>query len=85
MGKSGLWLHTVIGARKKFMAQEEKTRSWSMIAIIAFNITIILCMSGYILRRGGTGGLYFMDFVVAIVLATFVACGAFLAAMKLDK
>ena len=56
-----------------------------MIALMAFNITIILCMVGYIFKRGGMGGLYFMDFVVTIVLATFVACGAFIAAMMLDK
>jgi cytosine/uracil/thiamine/allantoin permease len=67
------------------MAQQDKTRKWSMIALIAFNITVILCMIGYVLGRGGLGGLYFMDFVVAIVLATFVACGAFIVAMMLDK
>ena len=67
------------------MAQEDKTRTWCMIALMAFNITIILCMVGYIFKRGGMGGLYFMDFVVTIVLATFVACGAFIAAMMLDK
>ncbi len=67
------------------MEPEDKTRRWSIAAILAFNITVILCVIGYVWKRGGMGGLYFMDFVITIVLATFVACGAFLAAMKLDK
>ncbi|MGW8256346.1 MAG: hypothetical protein ACWGMZ_02555 [Thermoguttaceae bacterium] len=67
------------------MASEDKSRSWSMISLIAFNITVILCIITSVLIRGGFGGLYFKDFIVAIVLGSFVACGAFLAAMKLDK
>jgi hypothetical protein len=66
------------------MAQDDKTQRWSMVALIAFNVTVILCMIIYIMARGGMGGLFFGDFFVALVLGAVVACVAFIAAMKLD-
>ena len=67
------------------MAQDDKTRRWSMIAIIAFNFMVLLCMIIYIYKRGGMGGLYFMDFIVTIVLATFAAAAAYVVSMMMDK
>lgn len=66
------------------MAQDDNTQRWAMFAIIAFNITVILCMIVYSFKRvGGMAGLHFMDFLVTLVLAAIVGGGVFWASMKL--
>ena len=67
------------------MPQDENTQRWAMFAIIGFNVTIILCMIVYSIKReGGMAGLYFSDFIVALVLAGIVAGGVFWTSKKLN-
>lgn len=67
------------------MPQDENTQRRAMFAIIGFNVTIILCMIVYSFKReGGASGLYLLDFIVAIVLASLVAGGVFWIAKKMN-
>jgi len=67
------------------MAQDDNIQRWAMFAVIAFNVTVILCMIVYSFKRvGGMSGFYFMDFVVTLVLACIAAGGVFWASKKLN-
>ena len=67
------------------MAQDDNIQRWVMYTIIAFNVTVILCMIVYsMIRVGGMSGLYFRDFFVTAVLASIVAGGVFWASKKLN-
>lgn len=66
------------------MAQDDNIQRWAMFAIIAFNITVILCMIVYSLIRGGMSGLNIGDFIVTLVLAIIVGGGVFWGSKKLN-
>jgi len=64
--------------------EEEQARRRMMIALIAFNIIVVAFMIGFVFLRGGMNLLRFADFLVTLLVASFVAGGTF-AVMTLKK
>lgn len=54
-------------------SSEERLRRRKMVALITFNVTVILCMVVAIVLRGGMAYLGFLDFVIAFFLASVTA------------
>jgi hypothetical protein len=63
---------------------DDKATRHGRVAIIGFNVMVILCMIVYSWLRGGISELHFIDFIVTIVLSTGVGAGAFKVANILD-
>jgi hypothetical protein len=67
------------------MSNDDNTQLYAKFAIIAFNITVLLCIIIYSMKRvGGITGFFVSDFIVTIVLASIVASGVFVVAKKLN-
>lgn len=59
------------------LSQDEKTRRWLKFAVVAFNVTIIVCMIVLSILRGGMSFLGGWDFVGAVFLALLAGAVAF--------
>ncbi len=64
---------------------EEDVKRRLMFGLIAFNVIVVLGMIGFVVLRGGMGGLGFGDFVLTILAGLVVGGATFGAAtaMKL--
>ena len=63
---------------------DDKANRPGTIAIIGFNVMVILCMFLFSWLRGGMANLHFFDFIITLVLATGGGAAAFKVAMVLD-
>jgi hypothetical protein len=67
------------------LSQEEKARRQKLFVVIAFNVTVIMVIVLCAIIHGGMAFLGFMDFVMAILLASIAAAAAFGMSMRLNK
>ncbi len=63
---------------------DEQSRRHKMFAVIAFNVTMMLCMVFFVVLRGTMSALGLWDFVIAIFLAVAAATATFVVANKKD-
>ncbi len=62
---------------------EEDVKRRLMFGVIAFNVTVVLCMIGLMLARGGMNLLGTWDFVLTVLAALVVGGATFGAAMAM--
>ncbi|MBN2472983.1 MAG: hypothetical protein JXB62_00145 [Pirellulales bacterium] len=67
------------------LSEDEKTKRRGMVAVLAFNLTVILSILVCIIFRGGMAHLKVLHFGIALVLATMAAAAAFAITMWWDK
>ncbi|MHC4176415.1 MAG: GspE/PulE/PilB domain-containing protein [Planctomycetota bacterium] len=65
-------------------SRDEQSKRHKMFAVIAFNVTVMLCMVFLVVFRGTMSALGFWDFVIAVFLALAAATATFVVAHKKD-
>lgn len=67
------------------LSEDEKTARRTKIAVITFNVTVIVCMFLFVLLRGGMHLLGLSDFLVSFIVAIAAAAAAFGIALWKDR
>lgn len=67
------------------LSQDEKIKRRGMIAVIGFNVTVVLGVILFVVLRGGMAFLGLFDFAITLLLASAVAAAAFGITMYLDR
>ena len=66
------------------LSEEEQAKRRLMIAVVAFNIAVVVCMIGFVFHRGGMHLLGLMDFSLTFLVA-LIAGGIIFAVMTVKK
>ena len=63
--------------QRRALSKDEKTKRRGMVAVIAFNITVVLAIILFVAVRGSMGNLRVFDFALAILLGATAGSAAF--------